>query len=137
MKKFAIAMLMIAGSVLAQADYKVVNADGSDLSQLCVAAATPAAGLSAAAKAVGVTTAGLATVRCNGLTLERFAAKYGSRSLDTTPVAYVLKGTDDSEATALCLAAARLGTGVRESEIDVLRCRKHDRGRSALQRAAP
>jgi len=129
MKKLAIAMLMITGSALAQADYHVVNADGSDLSRLCIAALTPAADMSTAATAAGVGFAELGTVRCNGLSLDRFAAKYRSKSPPVEPVAYVLKGTDDTEATALCLAAASseqefvkvkslyLSTGLIEAEI--------------------
>lgn len=106
MKKFAIAMLMITGSALAQADYRVVNADGSGLSRLCIVALTPAADMSSAATAAGMGFAELGSVRCNGLSLDRFAAKYRSKSRPAEPVAYVLKGTDDTEATALCLAVA-------------------------------
>ncbi|HHX81535.1 MAG TPA: hypothetical protein GX696_00950 [Pseudomonadaceae bacterium] len=107
MKNLAIAMLMIAGSGLAQADYKLVSGDGSELSQVCIAAATAPRNtmLGAAAKA-GISAAELASVRCNNLPLNRFVAKYGKApSAGIEATSYVLKGTDNSEITSLCLAA--------------------------------
>jgi len=107
MKKFVIAMLMVAGSSAAQADYVVKSADGSELSQLCVAAAKSGSALLETAGSIGLSEADLSTVRCNGLTLNRFAARYGKASPSTpTTVAYILKGSDNSETTALCIAAA-------------------------------
>lgn len=106
MKKFVIAMLMVAGSSATQADYVVKNADGSELSQLCVAAVKSDTALLATAESIGLDKADLATVRCNGLTLDRFAARYGKTSSTPASIGYVLKGSDSSETTALCIAAA-------------------------------
>jgi len=108
MKKFTLAMLMIAGSGLAQADYKVVNADGSELSQLCVAATASKAALLETAASAGLSAVELDTVRCNGLSLDRFASKYSKpATVAVLPAGYVLKASDASEATALCIAATK------------------------------
>lgn len=109
MKRFTLAMLMIAGSGLAQADYKVVNADGSELSQICVAATASKAALLETAASAGLSAVELDTVRCNGLSLARFAAKYSkpTATLAALPAGYLLKASDTSEATALCIAATK------------------------------
>lgn len=107
MKKLAIALLMITGSGLAQADYKLVNADGSELSQLCIAVATTQDSITKTAAKAGFSLAEIDSVKCNDLPLKRFATKYGkATAVSPTPTAYVLKASDTSEATALCLAAA-------------------------------
>lgn len=116
-KSFLVALALLGSASFAHADYKLVPSDESDLSKLCIAAAESGSreGVLAAAEAAGVGLLDLPGVRCNGLTLERFAAKYRSSGnavamLDTSspgsPVGVVLRKTDSSPLTELCAAAA-------------------------------
>lgn len=106
MNKLALAALLIGAAPLASADYRVINADGSALSELCVAAVVSKDALRDTARAQGLDAVDLETVRCNGLNLRRFAARFGKPEDDTNR-AYVLKRSDDSPLTQLCIAATR------------------------------
>lgn len=116
-KKFLVALALLGSASFAHADYKLVSADNSDLSKLCIAAAESSsrADIFAAAEAAGVSLLDLPDVRCNGLTVERFGAKYRSKKgkdiamLDTSPASplgVILRKTDSSPLTELCAAAA-------------------------------
>ncbi|MDY6983094.1 MAG: hypothetical protein SV422_08400 [Pseudomonadota bacterium] len=117
-KKFLVALALLGSASFAHADYKLVSADDSDLSKLCIAAAESSSreGILAAAEAAGVGLLDLPDVRCNGLTLERFGAKYRSSKgkelalLDTSspasPLNVILRKTDSTPETELCAAAA-------------------------------
>ncbi|HEY0963036.1 MAG TPA: hypothetical protein VGE69_11840 [Pseudomonadales bacterium] len=117
-KKFLVALALLGSTSFVHADYKLVPSDDSGLSKLCIAAATSGAHDAttlAAADAAGIGLLDLPTVRCNGLTLERFALKYGRTResvamLDTSspasPLGIVLRKTDTSPLTELCAAAA-------------------------------
>jgi hypothetical protein len=97
----------MATSGLANADsWRLVNADGSELGELCIAAVSSPDVLATTAKALGVSMLELDTVRCNGYTLSVFAAKY--RTTDSRPAAgYKLTKSDTSPVTELCMASAR------------------------------
>lgn len=117
-KKFLVALALVSGASFVHADYKLVPADDSALSKVCIAAAEHGARddatLAAAAEA-GIGLLDLPTVRCNGLTLENFAARYRAKKnqvalLDTSspagPLGVILRKTDSSPETELCAAAA-------------------------------
>ena len=112
MKKFITAIVLLGSTSLVHADYKLVPTDDSELSKLCLAAATAESreAVLAAAAAAGVARVDMADVRCNGMTLTRFALKYGSRKTESlveisSPASYLLRKTDTSPLTELCAAA--------------------------------
>jgi hypothetical protein len=105
MKKFIIATLLLAGAGLAQADsLKLVNADGSALSELCIAAVSSRSDLSATAKALGITPLDTETLRCNGMRLGRFVGRYGN-TVARKATAYFFSKADETAVTELCMAA--------------------------------
>lgn len=112
MKTLALATLLLATTGLVQAEpARLVNADGSDVSQLCIAAAASPDALAASAKALNISTPDLYTVRCNGLSIHSFASKYretGVKEVAKKPLAgFKLKKSDSSPVTALCVASTQ------------------------------
>ncbi len=108
MKTLAIATLLLATSGLAQAEsVRLINADGSELSQLCIAAVASPDALAASAKALDISTPDLPTVRCNGLMIHSFASKYREESSKKALAGYTLKMSDTSPVTELCVASAK------------------------------
>ncbi|MGV3592472.1 MAG: hypothetical protein ACO1PZ_12350 [Gammaproteobacteria bacterium] len=116
-KKFLVAFALLGSASFVHADYRLVPSDDSSLSKLCIAAATSGsrAAMLGAAEAAGIGLVDLPSVRCNGLTLERFALKYGRAKesvamLDTSSpgsaLNILLRKTDSSPLTELCAAAA-------------------------------
>lgn len=116
LKKFVIAAALVSSGNVALAGSKaLVSSDGSDVSALCVSAATSSLTLKEYAAKIGISRSELDTIHCNGLPISRFVLKYGSTSavtLVSTPVTdeksvgYALKMTDTSPLTELCAAAA-------------------------------
>lgn len=108
MKKLALVTLLIAGSATAYAEPKLVPADDSELSRLCVAAVESRDSLTSTAREFGYGPLDLQELRCNGLPVARFAAKYRATVAATTtaPEGYILRPSDDSPLAALCIAAA-------------------------------
>ena len=112
-KKFLVAIALVGSTSLVHAEVKLVPSDDSELSKLCVAAATADSTKSVytLVESAGIARLEVPTLRCNGLPITRFAAKYGERaapSLATTmsPLGFILSKTDTSPLTELCAAAA-------------------------------
>lgn len=117
-KKFLVALALLGSASFVHADYRLVPSDDSSLSKLCISAATSGArdaATLAAAKAAGIGLLDMPSVRCNGLTLERFALKYGrvkesvamlEAASPGSALNIVLRKTDSSPLTELCAAAA-------------------------------
>jgi hypothetical protein len=110
LKTFVIATALLSSAQFVQADYKFASTDGSEVSNLCVAAASAAVSLPTFAKANGIRLAELDEVHCNGMPISRFVLKYRSTATSVTAdqekvAGYVLKKTDSSPLTALCAAA--------------------------------
>lgn len=113
MKKFITALALLSSTSFVHAEYKVVGADDSALSQLCVAAAAAESrdALLTLTDAAGIARHELPTVLCNGMPLTRFSLKYGNAKLETAVkstagAGYVLLKSDSSPLTELCAAAA-------------------------------
>lgn len=113
MKMFVTAIVLLSSTSFVHADYKLVNADDSALSQLCVAAAAADSreAVLALTDAAGIARLDVPTVLCNGMPLTRFSLKYGNAKLDaavesTASAGYVLRKSDSSPLTELCAAAA-------------------------------
>lgn len=111
--KFLTALALVGSTSFVHADYSLVPADASELSKLCVAAASAEshAELLALTAAAGIARSELPTLRCNGMALTRFAAKYGgakpvSLVENSSSMGYLLRKTDSSPLTELCAAAA-------------------------------
>lgn len=113
MKKFITAIALLSSTSFVHADYKVVNADDSALSKLCVAAAAADSrdALLLLTDAAGIDRSAVGTVLCNGIPLTRFSLKYGNAKTGAivekvASTGYVLLKSDSSPLTELCAAAA-------------------------------
>lgn len=114
MKTSAIAfsLVLLGSASLAHAGHKLVPADDSSLSSLCVAAAASPLQLSQIAGTHGVSPGEIDTVYCNDIPLKRFVKKYGSytpsapQARSSEVAGYLLRKTDTSPLTELCAAAA-------------------------------
>ena len=113
MKMFVTAIALLSSTSFVHADYKIVSADDSALSQLCVAAAAADSreAVLALTDAAGIARLDVPTVLCNGMPLTRFSLKFGTAKLETVTestasAGYVLRKSDSSPLTELCAAAA-------------------------------
>jgi hypothetical protein len=107
MKRFIIASLLVSAASVASADnVRLVNADSSSLSEICIAAVESRAAALDAAYELGLTPAELDQLKCNEMPLTQFVRTYRApqKAVDTT---YVLKRTDESALTELCLASVK------------------------------
>ena len=108
MKRLFLASLLFLGATQAQADApRLVNADGSDLSTICIAAAVSRAAMYQKAAELGLRDLRAEELRCNGLTLSSFISRHRVASTAKQPAAYVFRKSDSSPITELCLAAVR------------------------------
>ena len=107
MKKLFLVSLLLVGAGAVKADVPVlVNADGSDLSAICIAAVTSREAMHAKAIELGVQPLEPATLHCNGVPLSRFRSAYRA-SAEPKPRGFVFSKSDESPVTELCLAAVR------------------------------
>lgn len=108
MKKLFLATLLLASAGITQADAPpLVNADGSELSAICIAAVTSREAMYDKAAELGVRDFEPNEMRCNGQTVARFVSMQRAAASATAPAGYVFSKTDDSPVTELCLAAVR------------------------------
>ncbi|HTR00554.1 MAG TPA: hypothetical protein VMH83_11210 [Candidatus Acidoferrum sp.] len=108
MKYVIIAASLILSSVAAQAgEIKLVNHDGSSLSQLCVAAATSDKPAQSLVLELGLAPLTVNEVACNGQPLPSFVNHYRAPSEAASQVEanYVVSAANQSPETRLCLAA--------------------------------
>lgn len=107
MKKLFLASLLLTSAGLTRAEIPLmVNADGSDLSAICIAAVTSREAMYDKAAELGVLPLQPSTLRCNGMTLGRFISTYRAAA-KPLPAGYVFSRADDSPTTELCLAAVK------------------------------
>lgn len=107
MNKRILMSLLVVSAGLARADAPaLVNADGSELSAICIAAVTSREAMYDKAAELGVRHFDDSELRCNGKTLARFVSNYRALAA-SRPVGYVFRKTDDTPVTELCLAAVR------------------------------
>jgi hypothetical protein len=109
MYKFAAICCLVVGSAASSAgEYKFINADGTNLGQLCIAAAESAAtdpgSLTSLASELGIKPVEVSAVHCNGKSLAAFAKAY-SADKNVTIKTYSVSIGDQSPASQLCLAA--------------------------------
>jgi hypothetical protein len=101
--QFAALALILASSVAVASDVKFVNADGSALSGLCVAAAQSDKGIVTLATELGIAPAVSTEVLCNGTPIRAFVSQLRA-DLDAETV-YAVTGANQAPETQLCLAA--------------------------------
>lgn len=106
MKKLFLVSLLLTSAGIAQADsYRLVNADGAELSAICIAAVTSHEVMIETAAELGITPLDSATLRCNGMPVGRFVGKVRSAVAREEIAGFVFSKSDNSPVTELCLAA--------------------------------
>lgn len=85
---------------------RLVNHDGSVYSELCIASVQTQSEFKDLTAARGIADMQKNELRCNGLNVERFAAKLRSRQT-REETSYVFSLNDESDVSKLCLAAVR------------------------------
>jgi hypothetical protein len=107
MKKLFLVSLLLTSAGIAHAETpQMVNADGSELSAICIAAIDSREAMYKKAAEVGELPFEPATLRCNGMTVSRFISSYRAAAVPK-PEGFVFSKSDDSPTTALCLAAVK------------------------------
>lgn len=109
MKSFAIAaaLLFSSASVLAN-DARFVNADGSALGDLCIAAVASDQNIPALAATFGVKVVSAEEIACNGRPIVDFVRKYravGAAAPHAVRTSYIINSANEAPETKLCLAA--------------------------------
>ena len=102
----ALALILGSSTVLAT-DVKFVNADGSDLSGLCIAAAQSDKPVGALATELKVG-APAGEVLCNGTPIRAFVSQF--RTDTSAATLYVVSSANETPETQLCLAALNMKT---------------------------
>jgi hypothetical protein len=106
MKSYAIAaaLLFASTSVLAN-DFKFVNADGNELSGLCIAAVESNEPVNAVAEGLGLASVSASEVACNGRPIVDFVRKYRTDFSAAPRTVYIMNSGNEAPETQLCLAA--------------------------------
>lgn len=125
MKKLFLVSLLLTSAGIAQADsYRLVNADGTDLSAVCIAAVTSRETMLATAAELGITPLDSSTLLCNGMPLGRFVGKVRSTAASEAVTGFVFSKSDSSPITELCLAAV-------SSELEFMKVKEQHFSREA------
>jgi len=107
MKKLFLASMLMVSAGITHADTQLVNADGSELSAICIAAVTSREAMYDTAAELGVRDFAPAEMRCNGQTLSRFVSLHRAKPAVVAPAGFVFSNTDDTPVTELCMAVVR------------------------------
>ncbi|MES2624521.1 MAG: hypothetical protein V4628_04530, partial [Pseudomonadota bacterium] len=101
-------LLLVASAAHAEG-YRLVSSDNTELTALCIKSIEAPNTLLQNAQAVGLDTAAVGEVRCNGQTLPAFVSRFLDReSAPAAPViTFAFNKNDDSELTELCYAAVK------------------------------
>lgn len=107
MKRLVLASLFLGLATTATAgQVRLVNADASALSEICIAAVESSTAARATASELGVPSRDLPLLQCNDMPLADFVRRYRAAAptvqMETT---YVFKRSDASPLTALCMAS--------------------------------
>lgn len=134
-KSFVAVLALTASSALfsvgaSAGDVRLVNADGTTLSELCIAAVESESRFRNLMRELKLVAGQENEVRCNGRSLKRFAADVRARLEGTAQPVFVLRAEDKSPISQLCMAALesdeayeqtrarlRTETGMQESEV--------------------
>lgn len=113
MKKLVLACALTLSATAAVAgDTKLIVADDSVYTGLCIAATESREALDTARKEAGLSTIDLRDIRCNGKSLQHFGYLYSASTVEAASEAselqsttYLFNSEDNSIETRLCLAA--------------------------------
>mgnify|MGYP001082795015 CR=1 FL=1 len=110
MKKLSLTSILIFSSSIALAgDLNFVASDTSPFTAICIAATQSEEAVSAQLHEHSLTRSDIRTLSCNGMSLNRFAAKYNSAPEVATvePVrVFAFRESVSNSETSLCIAAA-------------------------------
>ena len=101
----AAAALAVLVSPTTQA-VEFVNENGSQYSQICIAAAQSPEALKREATAQGLNSFQIKEITCNGLSLKSFAKKYRQNNSEETVKVVAFENANKTDVTELCIAAA-------------------------------
>ncbi len=101
--QFAALALILGSSVAMANDVKFVNADGSKLSGLCIAAAESNKAVGALAAELGLSPVISDQILCNGTPIRAFVSQL--RADIAAEAVYTVSGANQAPETQLCLAA--------------------------------
>lgn len=101
---FVLSALVFSFTTVQAEPARLVAADSSNLSALCIAAATSEQSLLELGGAHGINANELNEIRCNGMTVDRFIASIKAQTV-TAPRNVVFKKKDESDLTELCYKA--------------------------------
>jgi hypothetical protein len=99
----ALALVLGSSFVAADSDLKFVNANGSALSDLCIAAAQSEESVGSIAAQLGMAAVVANDVLCNDKPIQRFVTQFRAES--ATATVYVVSVANQTPETRLCLAA--------------------------------
>jgi hypothetical protein len=121
MKHTATALLFVLAAAGANAEsVRFINGDESEVTDLCIAAATGAADLNTRASRLNIRNFTSDDVLCNGMPLNEFMRKYRTvKTPDTVIMSF--RKLDDSPETDLCYAAITFRPGLDDIKTAYLR----------------
>ncbi|MCC2617805.1 hypothetical protein LJ739_16255 [Aestuariibacter halophilus] len=114
-KTFALLATLSLGATSVHA-VNLVSGDNSNLTAMCIAAATSDDAMDAKAKEYGFSKAELESFSCNGMTLNEFAKKYRDDTSGQAVVVYTFENTGDNRESELCIAAATSNEAYKEAK---------------------
>ncbi len=107
MNKLLIVSAFILSATTAQAgEYRLISADNSELSDLCIMAVEAREAFEEGARHIGMDATDLDELRCNGKALPVFLSRFRATESSRT-VPYAFNKNDSSELTELCYAAVK------------------------------
>jgi hypothetical protein len=108
-KLFLVSLLMTSAGIAHADSVRLVNADGADLSAICIAAVTSREAMYDTAAELGVHPFEPETLRCNGMSVGRFISMTRERpaapEVAKAAEGYLFSKSDTSPVTELCMAA--------------------------------
>ena len=118
MKKIVVSLILMLACGASFADnVRFINGDGSEITELCIAAASSASNLNEMAVKLGIQSFTKDDVLCNGMPLNKFMRKYREiRTPDTVIMSF--RKLDDSPETRLCYAAVTFSPDIERIKAD-------------------
>jgi hypothetical protein len=105
MKKFIVALALIASNVAVAEEVRLVSADGNPLTELCIAAVESKSRFKSLAQELAISPMQEHEVRCNSKPLGAFVASVRNKIAAPVAPMVVFRTTDESDLSRLCMAA--------------------------------
>ncbi len=104
MKKFVVAFALIASNAALADNVRLVAADGSPLSELCIAAVESESRFKSLARELEITPMQESELRCNSKPVRAFVASVRNKIAAPVAPTLVFRTTDESDLSRLCMA---------------------------------